>query len=328
MTQTYSPGGGNTQFGTFYAAFADGQKLPLNTPGIVAQGNLYVNTGAGVITVTGTTDYEEKVFNYTNGVITADANGIVVVDDDNIPNAKAVKDYIEYVFANEFYNTIGEGNTSVTATDEIHPLSTIVEVTSSGSTTTISTQGQHGFTTADTVTISGVQSGGDPVENLNGQNIQITEIVSANAFKVNVDTTGGNAANYVNNSGTITKTGAVEANVAITIDGVNNSNFYQNRVELEDIRISGSEIQAISSNQDLTISAPGTGTVKIEDVLEIPSSPYIDDNATDPTQPASGIRVYSKSEGAGQTGLYYVNSSNTTDEFIGRNRALLLSLIF
>lgn len=320
--------GGSTQFGTFYAAFSDGQKLPINTPGIVAQGNLYVNTGAGVITVTGTTDYEEKVFNYTNGVITADANGIVLVDDDNIPNAKAVKDYIEYVFANEFYNTIGEGNTSVTVTDEIHTLSTIVEVTSSGNTTTISTIGQHGFTTSDTVNISGVQSGGDPIENLNGNAIQITEIVSANAFKVNVNTLGGNAANYVTNSGTITKTGAVEANVAITVDGVNSSNFYQNRVELEDIRISGSEIQAISSNQDLTISAPGTGTVKIEDVLEIPSSPYIDDNATDPTLPASGIKVYSKPEGAGQTGLYYVNSSNTTDEFIGRNRALLLSLIF
>jgi hypothetical protein len=320
--------GGDTQFGTFYAAFADGTKLPLNTPGIVAQGNLYVNTGTGVITVTGTTNYEEKVWNYTNSVVTPDANGNVVIDDDNIPNAKAVKDYIEYVFANEFYNTIGQGNTTVTTTDQIHALATIVDVTQSGNTTTISTTGQHGFTTADTVTISGVQANGDPIENLNGVNIQITEIVSANAFKVNVNTAGGNIANYVTNSGTITKTGAVPANVAITVDGVNNVNFYSNRAEFEDIRISGSEIQAISSNQDLVISAPGTGTVKVEDVLEIPSSPYIDDNATDPTAPTTGIRIYSKPEGSGQTGLYYVNSNNTYDEFIGRNRALLLSLIF
>ena len=320
--------GGITQFGTFYAAFADGQKLPLNTPGIVAQGNLYVNTGTGVITVTGTQDYEEKVFNYSNSVITPNSNGEVIIDDDNIPNAKAVKDYIEYVFANEFYNTIGEGDTSVTVTDEVHSLATVVEVTQSGNQTTISTLGQHGFTTADTVNISGVLANGDPVENLNGTNIQITEIVSATAFKVNVNTTGGNTANYVNNSGTVTKTGAVPSNVAITVEGVNNVNFYNDRAEFEDIRISGSEIQSISSNQDLVISAPGTGTVKVQDVLEIPASPYIDDNATDPTAPDSGVRIYSKPEGSGQTGLYYVNSNNTYDEFIGRNRALLLSLIF
>jgi hypothetical protein len=320
--------GGITQFGTFYAAFADGQKLPLNTPGIVAQGNLYVNTGTGVITVTGTQDYEEKVFNYSNSVITPNSNGEVIIDDDNIPNAKAVKDYIEYVFANEFYNTIGEGDTSVTVTDEVHSLATVVEVTQSGNQTTISTLGQHGFTTADTVDISGVLANGDPVENLNGTNIQITEIVSATAFKVNVNTTGGNTANYVDNSGTVTKTGAVPSNVAITVEGVNNVNFYNDRAEFEDIRISGSEIQSISSNQDLVISAPGTGTVKVQDVLEIPASPYIDDNATDPTAPDSGVRIYSKPEGSGQTGLYYVNSNNTYDEFIGRNRALLLSLIF
>lgn len=320
--------GGDTQYGTFYAAFADGTKLPLNTPGIVAQGNLYVNTGTGVITVTGTQDYEEKIWNYTNSVVTPDSNGAVIIDDDNIPNAKAVKDYIEYVFANEFYNTIGEGDTSVTVTDEIHSLATVVEVTQSGNQTTISTLGQHGFTTADTVNISGVLANGDPVENLNGNNIQITEIVSATAFKVNVNTTGGNTANYVNNSGVVSKTGAVLSNVAITVEGANTTNFYNDRAEIEDIRISGSNIQAISSNQDLVISAPGTGTVKVEDVLEIPTSPYIDDTATDPTAPADGIRIYSKPEGSGQTGLYYVNSNNTYDEFIGRNRALLLSLIF
>ena len=105
--------GGATQVGAFESSLADGTRLPISTPGIVAQGNLYVNTGAGVITVTGTTDYEEKVWNYTNSVVTPDANGIVVIDDDVVPNAKAVKDYIEFVFANEFYNTIGEGDSNV-----------------------------------------------------------------------------------------------------------------------------------------------------------------------------------------------------------------------
>lgn len=318
---------GVTSLGAFESRLTDGTRLPLSTPGIVAQGNLYVNTGAGTITVTGTTDYEEKIWNYTNSVVTPDVNGIVVIDDDNIPNAKAVKDYIEYVFANEFYNTIGEGNSNVTVTDEVHGLGTIVSI-NAGNTTTISTVGQHGFTTADTVDISGVSASGDPIENLNGLNIQILEIVSATAFKVNVDTTGGNVANYSANSAIVTKNGAVPSNVAINVDGSLIAEFYNDRAEVQDIRISGSSVSTTSSNQDLELSAPGTGAVRINDVLEIPASPYIDDVAINPVTPITGIRLYSKPQGTGKTGLYYVNSNNTNDEVISKNRSLLFSMLF
>ena len=320
--------GGATQIGAFESTLADGSRVPISTPGIVAQGNLYVNTGAGVITVTGTTDYEEKVWNYTNSVVTPDANGIVVIDDDNIPNAKAVKDYIEFVFANEFYNTIGEGDSNVTVTDEVHTLGTIVSINSSGNTTTISTQGQHGFTTADTVSISGVDSNGDALENLNGTNIQILDIVSARAFKVNVNTNGGNVANYVVNSGTITKTGFVPSNVAVNVEGNLVANFYQDRTEIADVRIEGSIISSTTSNQDLELSSPGTGAVRINDVLEIPAAPYIDDVALSPIAPSTGIRLYSNPQGTGKTGLYYVNSNNTNDEIISKNRSLLFSMLF
>ena len=320
--------GGATQIGAFESTLADGSRIPISTPGIVAQGNLYVNTGAGVITVTGTTDYEEKVWNYTNSVVTPDANGIVVIDDDNIPNAKAVKDYIEFVFANEFYNTIGEGDSNVTVTDEVHTIGTIVSINSSGNTTTISTEGQHGFTTADTVSISGVDSNGDALENLNGTNIQILDIVSARAFKVNVNTNGGNVANYVVNSGTITKTGFVPSNVAVNVEGNLVANFYQDRTEIADVRIEGSIISSTTSNQDLELSSPGTGAVRINDVLEIPAAPYIDDVALSPIAPSTGIRLYSNPQGTGKTGLYYVNSNNTNDEIISKNRSLLFSMLF
>lgn len=314
--------------GAFESRLEGGTRLPISMPGIIAQGSLYVNTGAGVITVTGTTDYEEKVFNYTNSVVTPNANGIVVIDDDAIPNAKSVKDYIEYVFANEFYNTIGEGNTSVTVTDEIHSLGTIVSINASGNTTTISTIGQHGFTSSDTVDISGVLSGGDAIENLNGLNLQITEIVSAQAFKVNVNTNGGNISNYVTNSGIVRKSGAVPSNVTITTEGNIVAEFYEDRVELQDVRIAGTSISSTSSNQDLELSAPGSGAVKINDVLEIPASPYIDDVSINPISPNTGIRLYSKPQGTGKTGLYYVNSNSTNDEVVSKNRSLLFSMLF
>jgi hypothetical protein len=320
--------GGVSGQGTFYAKVGS-QKLPINTPGIVAQGNLYVNTGNGVISVTNTNNYEEKIWNYsgTGGVVTPDVTGEVVIDDDNIPNAKAVKDYVDYVFANEFYSVISQGNSRIEVIDQVHTLSSIISI-NVGATTTIRTEGQHGFTTADTVDIFGVVSG-DALENLNGTAIEITEIVSATAFKVNVDTTGATISNYVAGSGTIRKTGFEPSRIKISVEGINNTNIYQDRFETQDIRIEDNSIYTTSSNQDLILAAPGTGTVKIRDILEIPASPYETDPDVDPAIiPTTGIKLYSKSEGTGRVGLYYVNSNETRDEIVSKNRSLLFSMLF
>ena len=40
----------------------------------------------------------------------------------------------------------------------------------------------------------------------------------------------------------------------ITVDGVNNVNFYDNRFQLHDLRIDGSRISTTTSNADLTLS--------------------------------------------------------------------------
>lgn len=327
---TWTLGGlssGSLPAGTFYAAVGN-QKLPINTPGIVAQGNLYVDTGNGIITVTGTNNYEEKIWNYNNGVVTPDNDSEVIVDDDNIPNAKAVKDYVEFVFASQFYDTIAGGDTSVKVIDETHILGSIVAVSSGSSETTISTQGQHNFTVSDTIDIFGVQSGGDAIENLNGTGIAIIEIVSATAFKVAIDTSGASTNNYIASSGTVRKIGFDASRVKISVEGINNTNFYQDRFETQDIRISENVISTTSSNQDLILSAPGAGAVKINDYLEIPFSPYESDPSVDPVAPVSGSKLYTKTEGTGQTGLYYVNSNNTSDEIVSKNRSLLFSMLF
>lgn len=326
---TWNLGGlssGSIPAGTFYAAVGN-QKLPINTPGIVAQGNLYIDTGTGVISVTGTNNYEEKIWNYVNSQITPNANSEVVIDDDNIPNTKSIVDYVDYIFSAQFYDTIAQGDTSVEAIDQLHVLGSIISVSSGVSGTIIRTLGQHGFTTSDTIDISGVKSG-DPIENINGIGIQILEIVSATAFRINVDTTGGNVTNYIADSGTIRKTNFEPSRIKLTVDNINNTNIYKDRFETQDIRIQNGEILTTSSNQDLILSAPGTGTVKINDNLEIPFSPYPTDPATDPVAPLEGIKLYSKAEGIGQTGLYYVNSNNTSDEIISKNRSLLFSMIF
>ena len=115
---------------------------------------------------------------------------------------------------------------------------------------------------------------------------------------------------------------------AITVEGNNTANFYNNRTELHDIRIDGTTISTTTSGSDLVLSAPGTGSVVVDDQLQILSTPSPDDNAVDPAQPTDGLKIYSKTQGVGKTGLYYVNSNNVRDEIISKNRSLLLSMIF
>lgn len=314
--------------GTFYAEVG-GEKLPLNTPGIVAQGNFYIDTGNGVISVTNTPDYEEKVFNYVNGFIEPDADGLIIKDDDNIPNAKAVKDYIDFTFESQAPFFISQGDTRVEAVDENHPLLDIISINADGAgTTIIQTAGQHGFVDTDTVDIVGIQANGDPIENLNGFNIDIVEIINANVVRLDVSVTGGDVNNYIANSGTIRKNGFVESRVKIDVEGVNIADFYNNRLNIDGIEISDTSIRTTTSNQDLSLSAPGIGSVIVDDVLEIPSAPYDDDGSIDPTSPDSGIKLYSKASGTGKVGLYYVNSNDTNDEIVSKNRSLLFSMLF
>jgi hypothetical protein len=115
---------------------------------------------------------------------------------------------------------------------------------------------------------------------------------------------------------------------AITVDGNNNVNFYSNRTELHDLRIDGTTISTTTSGSDLRLSAPGTGSVVIDDQLQILTTPSPDDGSVDPAQPTDGLKIYAKTQGIGKTGLFYVNSSNVRDELISKNRSLLLSMIF
>lgn len=232
--------GGTSGQGTFVWEQGS-QDLPLKTPGIVAGGNLYVSTGAGVITVTGTNDYEEQIFTYSGGTITDSGSG-VIIDDDGIPNTKAVADYVNFVLGSAFQDRIEENNTYVEVKD--------------------------------------------------------------------FETTGS------------------ESNVEIGVDGVARVNFYDNRTEFENIKIQGTEISTTLSNTDLVLASSGAGSVKVKDFLEITQTPYDDDALIDATVPDEGIKLYSKIEDTGGSGLYFVNSSSRADELISNNRALLYGMLF
>ena len=73
--------------------------------------NLLLDAGTSTVNVSPTVDYEEKVFTYVAGNLTAyDA-----AKADVIPNAQAVVDYVAFNFANVFLRQIGDGSVSVSS---------------------------------------------------------------------------------------------------------------------------------------------------------------------------------------------------------------------
>lgn len=236
--------GGSSGTGSFIFENNAGQFLPVSFNSVNAQGDLYVTTPNGAINVAGTVDYEQNVLNYVGGVITDGGSG-VIKNNDYIPNALAMVDYVDYAVSNAQYAIIYDNDTSVETLD--------------------------------------------------------------------FDTTGN------------------ESKVAITVDGGTVTEFFPNRVTFSDLQIIGNEIGTndYTSNQDLVLSASGTGSVKIKDILEISETPADDDPLhVDPTAPAEGVKIYSKTEAEGGTGIYFVNKNNTQDEVISRNRALVFSMLF
>ena len=234
--------GGSSGTGSFRFEDINGVFLPVNVNSLNAEGPLYVTTPNSAINVAGTVDYEENVFNYVGASIVDEGAG-VVINEDFIPNAKGLVDYVSYALATNFQPGISDADTSVTAAD--------------------------------------------------------------------FDTSG------------------VESTVVVAVDGILTANFYSNRIELGDIRIQNNEISTTNSNEPLLLASPGAGSVTVKDALEITEFLYEDDGVTpSSTAPDSGIKLFSTTEGTGDTGLYYVNKSSTTGEIISKNRALLFSMLF
>ena len=122
--------------------------------------------------------------------------------------------------------------------------------------------------------------------------------------------------------------GADVSNITFTLDGNVVSELYPDRWEFDQLRFRGTTLETLSSNEDLVLSAPGTGSIRIDDTLLITSTPGIDDFLTDPIAPSDGAKIYVSDEYTGKTGIYFVNENDTRDELVSKNRALLFGMLF
>ena len=127
------------------------------------------------------------------------------------------------------------------------------------------------------------------------------------------------------------ETSAAPSTIEFAIDGIPVTNIYKDRWEFTDIRIIGTKIETITSNEDLVLAAPGVGSVRIDDTLHINSVPGDDDDtiySLSPQTPTDGVKIYVSNESTGGSGIFFVNQDNTRDEVISRNRALIFSMLF
>ena len=229
--------GGTSGTGTW--TFEQGSTtIPIKTTGIFSDANLYLNPGSGVLSVTNTTNYEQRVFTYGGGVVTGGA-----LDDDIIPNAKGVIDYVTYALSSgSVPSRLQESDTAIEA---------------------------HDFS------------------------------ITGNDSKLQFD-----------------------------IDGTTRVEMFADRVEMFDVMIQNNEITTTTSNSDLVLGAPGSGSVKIKDHLEMTETAGENDAATDPAAPTEGFKLYSKTQSTGGTGLFFINKSDNRDELVSKNRALVYSMVF
>jgi hypothetical protein len=119
------------------------------------------------------------------------------------------------------------------------------------------------------------------------------------------DTTNGDAANKV----------------LFKVNGATVAEFFETYLDLNNIRISDNEITSNVTNQNIILSGNGTGSVEVSTAIELTK-------ISDPSAPVDGVKIYSKAESDGATGIFFINEDNTDGELISKNKAILYAMIF
>ena len=118
-----------------------------------------------------------------------------------------------------------------------------------------------------------------------------------------------------------------ESAVSVLIDNTLNTQFFANRASIQGFEFNQNEsgspaITVNNTNDNIFLQTNGTGKVRTNYGLQL------EQIAVDPAYISGSTIQYAKTPGIGDTGLYYRNTNNDTDELISKNKALLFSMIF
>ena len=277
-----------------------------------AGGDLYlISQGTGIISVSGTSNYEQQVLNYSSG--------LTPFDDDIVPNIKAVTDKISYDILNSPSDKIKRDDTQVIVMD--NNITRFVETFDTGGSPSLFVTITHSdVTNLDIGIFIGkfVTIVGSGITNLDGTWQVVSAALGGYFFVISVSSavTASSAANV----GTITVENT-KSNIKFQIDNIIRGEMQTTHADFYNLRIQDTTISANISNTDLILSSPGSGSVQIQDNLKMP---YI---TPDPSPESNNVKLFMKAPDVGQSGVYFVNTQYK-DELISRRKAVAFSILF
>jgi len=120
-----------------------------------------------------------------------------------------------------------------------------------------------------------------------------------------------------------------ETKLNLALNAVTIAQFKPTQITFDvlNLKFSASSIETTDQSSDLSLNAAGSGSVTIGSDLN-PSSLRIMLSTVDPIQTSNSVRLYTKTETYGGTGVYFVNNQATRDELVSRRKALAYSMIF
>ena len=118
-----------------------------------------------------------------------------------------------------------------------------------------------------------------------------------------------------------------ETQIQVVVDGIPNSTFFIDRVVIQGLEFSDSEVVNNDTNTDIYLRTTGTGKLRTNYALKL------DQQGASVSTVSGFSQLYAKTPSTGNTGLYF-STNNTTAapngnrELISTNRALLYSMLF
>ena len=282
-----------------------------------------ISKGYGVITVEGTVNYEEQIINYNNT--------LEAIDDDYIPNIKAVIDKIDYQILNAPSDKIKRDDTQVIVYD--NNIARRITYFNTGGVPLTSVDIFHFLTTNRELNITVgayVTIVGSGIANLDGTwQVQVANPLS---YTFTILTSSNVASGNLVNNATGVYVQNVRSNAKVTIDGFTTAEFYVNHTDIFNVRIQDTSIHSTLSNTDLILSSPGTGSIRIQDSMKIMFTGYA--TSATPAMEIDCVKIYTDPEGPGNTGIYFVNPTlavNTgdyrRDELISKKKAIAFAIL-
>jgi hypothetical protein len=226
-----------SMFGTFDFKNQSGTLVGIKTNSIMTGGTnlVMIGSGNGVLSVQGTNNYEQNVLDYGDPLLPA-------LNDDFIPNMRAVSDYVAASFTGILQPGIEDGDTSVRTKDQSslnNPLPSVIEFKVDN--VLIAEMNSSGLE------IGNVIIGGDTITNNSINNLTIT----SNTNEVDMDA----VVNLLDQSDPIPAAGACKIYTKSTVGSGDTGIYYANtKVDYDGSTVINLQDELVSKNRALLFS--------------------------------------------------------------------------